>query len=132
MSNFARVTLVIGAVLLAAATGLGAYASHGLDAHLQPDALASFGIGVDYQFYHSLGLLVVALLIDRFPAASALKLSAILIVLGIVLFSGGVYASSLTGPRWIAHLAPVGGLSLIAAWLVAAYAAIRLTTTNAN
>lgn len=112
--------IAIAALFMAIATGLGAYASHGLDAILEPAALSSFKTAVDYQFVHALGLIGVAIYGERHPELKALVLAALLIALGIVLFCGGVYTSSLDGPDWIAGLAPAGGISLIIGWLVVA------------
>lgn len=121
-TSIARALISVAAVLMAIATGLGAYASHGLDSILEPDALSSFRTGVDYQFVHALGLIAIAIYGERHSDAKLLVLAGLLLTLGIVLFSGGVYSSSLDGPGWISSLAPTGGISLIAGWLVVAIA----------
>jgi uncharacterized membrane protein YgdD (TMEM256/DUF423 family) len=126
--KLARWLIAIAAVLLAAATGLGAVASHALASVLDPAALHSFETAVDYQFIHSLGLMAIAIYGERHPAAKALNAAAILLLAGIILFCGGVYTSSLDGPGWIAGLAPTGGVSLIVAWLVVGFAALRQLT----
>ena len=113
--------MAAAALLLALATALGAIASHALGGSLDADALHSFETAVQYQFIHSLGLLAVAILAERRPSRPLL-LGASLLLTGILLFCGGVYASSLDGPRWIARLAPAGGVILIAGWLLAAVA----------
>ena len=110
--------MAAAALLLALATALGAVASHALEGRLDADALHAFGTAVDYQFIHSLGLLAVAIYAAGQPPSKALGLAALLLLVGIVLFCGGVYASSLGGPRWIASVAPTGGVCLIAAWLI--------------
>ena len=119
-SDFARALMAVAALLMAVATGLGAYASHGLDAILEPAALSSFKTAVDYQFVHSLGLIGVAIYGERHPEVKGLILAGLLLLIGIILFCGGVYASSLDGPNWLASLAPAGGISLIIGWLVVA------------
>lgn len=119
-----RSLIAFAALLLAVATGLGAVASHGLGNVLDPDALRSFSTGVDYQFVHALGLLGLSIYGERQPAMRLLAAASLLIVAGIVLFCGGVYASSLGGPGWIAGLAPAGGVCLIVGWLVAAIAVL--------
>ena len=119
-THTARLVFAFAALMLAIATALGAIASHALDGVLDPGAIRSFETGVEYQFVHSLGLLALALWIDRGPPSRALGIAAILLAAGVVLFSGGVYASSLDGPGWIAALAPAGGISLITGWLVVA------------
>ena len=112
-----RVLMALAALLLALATALGAIASHALGASLDADALHSFETAVDYQFIHSLGLLAVLILAER-QRSRPLLIGVALLLAGILLFCGGVYASSLGGPRWIASVAPTGGVCLIAAWLI--------------
>jgi uncharacterized membrane protein YgdD (TMEM256/DUF423 family) len=124
-ATMSRALVMAAALLMAAATGLGAYASHGLDPLLGADALSAFRTAVDYQFFHALGLIGVALYGERHPAMKALPVAAILLLVGIAGFCGGVYSSSLDGPSWLSALAPAGGISLIAGWLVVAFAAAR-------
>ena len=117
--------IAIAAVLLALATGLGAWASHGLAARLDPGALASFETAVNYQFIHALGVLAIGIYAACTRATRLLMLAAALLAIGIVLFCGGVYTSSLDGPRAIAALAPTGGVSLIVGWLAVAVVVLR-------
>lgn len=109
--------MALAALFMSSATGLGAWASHGLAASLDPAALKAFETGVSYQFIHSLGLFAVAIYADRHKATKALGLAALVLLGGIVAFCGGVYASSLDGPGWIAMFAPAGGIGLILGWL---------------
>jgi uncharacterized membrane protein YgdD (TMEM256/DUF423 family) len=124
--------MAAAALLLAVATALGAVASHALEGRLDAEALHAFGTAVDYQFVHSLGLLALAIYAAGQKPSKALGLAALLLLAGILLFCGGVYASSLDGPRWIARLAPTGGVSLIAGWLLVAIALLHqaLRTTK--
>jgi uncharacterized membrane protein YgdD (TMEM256/DUF423 family) len=121
----ARTLMAFAALLLAVATALGAVASHALEGSLGPEALHSFETAVEYQFIHSLGLLAVAIYAERHAESKALRIAATLLLVGILLFCGGVYASSLDGPRLIARMAPTGGVSLIAGWLLVAFAVLR-------
>ena len=66
MHAAARWFLVVSALLLAVATGLGAWAAHGLEQVIEPAAVATFRTGVEYHFYHALGLLGVGVLINRY------------------------------------------------------------------
>jgi uncharacterized membrane protein YgdD (TMEM256/DUF423 family) len=121
----ARIFFAFAALLMAVATGLGAYASHGLDTVLDAGALGSFETAVQYQFIHSLGLIGIAIYGERHRETRWLSLAGLLLAIGILLFCGGVYASSLDGPGWLSSLAPTGGISLIAGWLVVAAALAR-------
>lgn len=117
MRPFNRYLAAWSALLLAIATALGAYASHGLPGALPPDALRVFETGVDYQFFHALGLLALAVLTQRIEESLALRAATLAVAVGVVLFCGGVYASSLGGPELVARAAPVGGTLLIVGWL---------------
>lgn len=123
--TLSRILIAIAAALLAAATGLGAVASHALQSALDAAELHAFETAVDYQFVHALGLLGLAIYGERRPGSRLLGVAGILLVAGIVMFCGGVYTSSLEGPGWISSLAPAGGSGLIVAWLVAAFAVLR-------
>jgi len=117
--RLAHVLIALGALLLAAATALGALASHGL-ASLDAASMSAFQTAVDYQLVHSLGLIAIAIFAERHPEARELAAAGLVLLAGIVLFCGGVYASSLGGPSWIAGLAPAGGIGLIVGWIAVA------------
>jgi len=114
-------TLAIAGLLLALATACGAFGAHALKAHLTPERLQLWETAVRYQFFQALGLLGVGLALRSLDAA-VLRHAALLIVVGIVLFSGSLYALSLGGPRALGVLTPVGGVAWIAGWLLFAYA----------
>jgi len=116
-----RILIGFAALLLATGTGLGAIASHALDTVLDAARLHAFETAVDYQLIHSVGLLALAAYAE-IRRSRWLAIAALLLAIGVPLFSGGVYVSSLGGPRWIAQLAPTGGVSLIVGWTIAAVA----------
>ena len=111
-------TLAIAGVLLALATVFGAFGAHGLKAHLSPDRLQIYETAVRYHFFHSLGLLGIGLALRNLDSGP-LRWAAVLIIAGIVLFSGSLYASTFGAPRLIGIVTPpLGGLALIAGWLL--------------
>lgn len=120
-----RIFIALGAVNAFVCVVLGALGAHWLKATLTADMLTSFQIGVQYHFYHAFGLILVGLAIDRFPQARTLKFARILMMTGIVLFSGTLYVVSLTGWRGMGMVAPLGGSSYMAGWLLFAYAALK-------
>jgi uncharacterized membrane protein YgdD (TMEM256/DUF423 family) len=124
MSPLPRLFLCSAAVLLLLATALGAYASHGLEGVLTPRALASLTTAVEYQFFHGLGLLAVAILADRYPHSSWLKLAGALFIAGVVLFCGSLYATTLAGLVALGPITPVGGIAFMGAWIALAVAAV--------
>lgn len=93
---------------------LGAFGAHALRARLEPAQLASWHTAVQYQLFHSVALLALAL----FANATGRSLGATpwLFAFGVLLFSGSIYALVLGAGRWLGPVTPVGGLLLIAGW----------------
>jgi uncharacterized membrane protein YgdD (TMEM256/DUF423 family) len=121
--NSARALATAG-LLLALATVCGAFGAHALKAHLAPERLSLWDTAVRYQFFQALGLVGVGLTM-RTLDGSLLHAAAILLVVGVVLFSGSLYALSLGAPRAVGLLTPIGGLAWIAAWLIYAWTVWR-------
>lgn len=107
-------------VLLALATIAGALGAHTLPAQWAPQRLAVYDTALRYQFYHSLGLLGIGVAL-RSAGAAQLRWAALLVIVGIVFFSGSLYALTLGAPRPVGVLTPIGGLALIGGWWVFAY-----------
>jgi uncharacterized membrane protein YgdD (TMEM256/DUF423 family) len=125
MNPLAKNILVTGGLLMALGIVAGAVGTHALRARLSPDALEIFETAVRYHLYNALGLLIIgAVALGATPPL--LRWSAWLIVAGIVLFSGALYAASLGAPRFIHILPPFGGLALIAGWILFAVAIWRV------
>jgi uncharacterized membrane protein YgdD (TMEM256/DUF423 family) len=121
--NSAR-TLAAAGVLLALATACGAFGAHALKTQLAPERLQLWETAVRYQFFQALGLLGIGLTLRVIPAA-ALRAAAALILAGVLLFCGSLYALSFGGPRLLGALTPLGGLAWIGGWLLFAYGAWR-------
>ena len=113
----ARKTLAIAGVLIALATILGAFGAHALKAHLSQDKLVVYETAVRYHFIHALGLLAMGVLL-RSVDGEMLRWSAALVLVGIVLFSGSLYLLTFGAPRFIGIITPLGGLALIAGWVL--------------
>jgi uncharacterized membrane protein YgdD (TMEM256/DUF423 family) len=109
-------TLAIAGILLALATMFGAFGAHALKAQLSPDRLQVYETAVRYHFFHALGLLGIGLTL-RFIDVAAVRWAAVLVIVGIVLFSGSLYALTFGAPRPLGIVTPVGGLALIAGWI---------------
>ncbi|MBD2082591.1 DUF423 domain-containing protein [Leptolyngbya sp. FACHB-17] len=122
-----RFFLSIGAILAAISVAGGAFASHALKGKLDDRALAVFETGARYQMYHAIALVLVALFISRTEFADPLlTASGIAFIVGIVLFSGSLYALSLSGVKWLGAVAPLGGTAFIVGWVCLAISAWRL------
>ena len=120
----ARKTLAIAGLLIALATALGAFGAHALKAHLSQDKLQVYETAVRYHFIHALGLLAIGVLL-RSLDGDLLRWSAALVLAGIVLFSGSLYLLTFGAPRLVGIITPVGGLALIAGWILFAITVLR-------
>ena len=108
--------LAVAGLLLALATVLGAFGAHALKAQLAPDRLQVYETAVRYHFLHALGLLGIGLTL-RFVPTAPVRWAAILVLVGVVLFSGSLYALTFGAPRPLGIVTPFGGLALIAGWI---------------
>ena len=117
--------MLLGALGCGLAVALGAFGSHSLKDVISADNLATFETGVRYQFYHSLGILAVALLWYRVRGIKLVGLAGWLFVAGIVFFSGSLYGLALTGIRVLGILTPLGGVAMIAGWVALALSGLR-------
>ncbi len=116
------VFLPLGALLGSLAVAVGAFGSHALQQSLTPQRQNTFEIGVRYQFYHAIALLVVGIVHLLQPDAVLLSVAGWLFTAGILCFCGSLYWLALGGPRWLGPVTPLGGLAFIAGWLLLAVA----------
>lgn len=138
--NSPRQWIILGAVLASLSVVLGAFGAHGLETKLKTlyadqtreiaglVVPASYKYAQDwitaarYQMYHAIGLILLGLVSSN-PATRSQILAAWSFVLGILLFSGSLYALVLTGQKWLGMVAPIGGLFMIIAWIAFAVGA---------
>jgi uncharacterized membrane protein YgdD (TMEM256/DUF423 family) len=123
-----RLWLLLGALNGFLSVAAGAFGAHALKARLGPDLLAVFETGARYHMYHALALLAVGLLAAVRPAgvpAGLLNGAGWAFLVGILLFSGSLYALALTGVRGLGAITPLGGLGFLAGWVLLALAALR-------
>lgn len=116
MKNIFAVLGSLGALL---GVALGAFGAHALKQTLSPEMLAVFETGVRYQMYHAFALFVVAWAVGNFPSVYFSR-AGWAFVAGIVLFSGSLYALTLTNIRIFGLVTPVGGVAFLAGWLLLA------------
>lgn len=125
MTQLTQLWMAIAALFGGLAVAAGAFGSHALKGQLSDRALAIFETGNRYQMYHALALLLVTGFIARSTAPQPwLTASAAAFVAGTILFSGSLYALSLTGVNWWGAVAPVGGTALMVGWGCLAIAAL--------
>ncbi|MEK7745358.1 MAG: DUF423 domain-containing protein [Elusimicrobiota bacterium] len=105
-----------GALFMLLGTALGAFGAHGLKDVLDAEMKAVFETGVRYQVYHALGLFAAAWVLERYASRLAVY-GGLCFIAGILLFSGSLYALSLSGLRRLGAITPLGGLLFLAGWL---------------
>jgi uncharacterized membrane protein YgdD (TMEM256/DUF423 family) len=120
-----RVFVMLAAFFGFTGVALGAFAAHGLKNKLSAEYLAVFQTGTHYQLIHALALLAVAVLSIYLPGR-LVNTAGWMFCLGIVLFSGSLYALTLTGISTLGIITPFGGLSFLAGWLCLGVAAWRM------
>ena len=121
----ARTFLALGALAMLLAVALGAFGAHALRERITPELLAVYRTGVEYHFYHALGLLAVGLASMRLPESKWLRASGWLMAAGIVVFSGSLYGLALTGVRSLGAVTPFGGVAFLVAWALFALAVLK-------
>lgn len=113
-----KLFLQLGGIIGALSVVIGAFGAHGLkDYLLKTERLEVFETAVKYQFYHVFALIVVALLMDSYDQ-KLLTYSGFSFLAGIVVFSGSLYALIGTQITKFGAVTPIGGLLLIAGWVL--------------
>jgi uncharacterized membrane protein YgdD (TMEM256/DUF423 family) len=120
-----RLFFFLGSASAGIAVALGAFGAHALKARLTAEMLAVYETGVRYQMLHALALLAVAWASTRWPTSVAVTAGGWLFVAGTVLFSGSLYALSLSGVRGLGAVTPIGGVAWLIGWACLAWAAGR-------
>lgn len=121
-----KLFLIIGAVLGFLAVALGAFGAHGLEGKLSEKALTNWGKAVDYQMFHTVAIVAVAILLGKFEGSNLFASSGWLFLAGIILFSGSLYIYSLTGVKTLAMITPIGGLAFLVGWVLLGIGAMKL------
>ncbi len=121
--------IIIACVFGILAVILGAFGAHGLKKLISAEQLAVWETAVQYQFYHTLGMLFLATF-SRFKSR-AINAASWFFTFGILLFSGSLYLMatkdllSVTYPGFLGPLTPVGGLFFILGWLSLLIATVK-------
>ena len=115
----------LGSIFAAITVILGAFAAHALKEKLSAYSLSIFETGVRYQFYHSIAIILAAVIYKEYPSKRIVSAS-VLFTCGIFLFSGSLYILALNeSSRWLGAITPFGGVCFIAGWLLLAFSALK-------
>jgi len=122
MTNL-KLIISLASVLLAVGVIAGAFGAHALKNTLSPERMETWQTAVQYHVWHALGLLLIALIASHFQID--IRWVSILLLGGILIFSGSLYALCLSGISWLGAITPIGGAAFIAGWLLLAYKALK-------
>lgn len=119
----AQIFVSLAAVLGGLSVAAGAFAAHGLKEKISERSLEIFDTAARYQMYHALALLLIALLISRTASPQPILVATgWLFIIGVGIFSGSLYALSVTGWNKLGAITPLGGVALIIGWGILAVA----------
>lgn len=119
-----KVFLLIGAIFGFLAVALGAFGAHGLEEKITEKALKNWEKAVHYQMFHTVALLVVALLIDKIQSTQ-LMTAGWFFIIGVILFSGSLYLYASTGQKFLAMITPFGGVAFLVGWVFLGYVVVK-------
>ncbi|MFZ6692153.1 DUF423 domain-containing protein [Undibacterium sp. SXout20W] len=122
--------IVFAALNMLVAVAAGAFGAHGLKTVLSVDMLTIWQTAVHYQMVHALGLFGLGILMAQWSGARLLARAAVLMLVGIVIFSGSLYVLALTGITWLGAITPIGGLAFLLSWSMLAWCAYRRQSSN--
>ncbi|WP_246943782.1 DUF423 domain-containing protein [Bacillus pinisoli] len=120
-----KLFILLGSINAFIAVALGAFGAHGLEGKISERMVEVWKTGVLYHIFHALGLLFIAFLVDKFPNATSFTWAGWIMFIGILFFSGSLYALSTTGIKFFGPITPLGGLAFLIAWVLVAVGALR-------
>lgn len=119
--------IIVGAINAALAVALGAFGAHALKDRLSERYLAIWETAVQYQMFHAVGLVAIGILMSAslLGPSTVLNWAGYLLLAGIIIFSGSLYALSLSGIGILGAITPIGGVAFIVGWILLIVAAVR-------
>ncbi|WP_456277390.1 DUF423 domain-containing protein [Bacillus sp. AK128] len=120
-----KLFILLGSINAFIAVALGAFGAHGLEGKVSERMLEVWKTGVTYHMFHALGLFIIAILIGKFPNVASFTWAGWIMFVGILFFSGSLYALSTTGIKFFGPITPLGGLAFLIAWVLVAVGAMR-------
>jgi uncharacterized membrane protein YgdD (TMEM256/DUF423 family) len=123
-----QTSLLLGVLSALTGVAFGAFGAHGLKTIITPELLTVYQTGVTYQMWHALGLILIALLQQNDYKSKLLNWAVWLMFVGIVLFSGSLYALAILDIKALGMITPFGGVCFLIAWLLLAVYALNKKT----
>ncbi len=116
--------ITLGAALAFFAVAFGAFGAHALKESLTAYSLGIYHTAVNYQMWHAIGLIIIGMIYQLKPS-NLLRKAAWFMLAGIIIFSGSLYALSLSDMKVLGAITPIGGVCFLIAWLLLAYASFK-------
>jgi uncharacterized membrane protein YgdD (TMEM256/DUF423 family) len=124
MNQTTKQFLLLGTILMALAVCLGAFGAHGLKKIVSAEMLTVYQTGIQYQFYHALGLCVVAF-ISHIHDTKWVKIAGNIMFVGVIIFSFSLYVLVLLDIKWLGAITPIGGVLMVISWTVLAWSILK-------
>jgi len=124
VNTISKKFLIMACLLMATAVSLGAFGAHGLKKIISVDMLVIYQTGVQYQFYHALGLLGVAF-IAHINSTKLVNIAGNLMFTGVLIFSGSLYLLVILNLKWLGAVTPIGGVLMVVSWVLLAWSIFR-------
>lgn len=118
-----KVFVALGSIMAFLGVGVGAFGAHTLKGVLG-DQADVYETGVHYHLIHALGIVLIGILVERFPGA-LMNWAGWLLFIGILLFSGSLYVLSITKVSVVGAITPIGGVAFLAGWLLVVIAVLK-------
>ncbi len=124
-----NIWLMIGAIGAALAVSTGAFGAHILEPIVSKSVFITYQKAVRYQMYHSIGLIIVALISSQ-PPTKTVNIAGWCFLIGMVSFSGSLYLIVFTGFSWLGAITPIGGVLFVIGWISLAFSGFRDKTVK--
>ncbi|WP_431088693.1 DUF423 domain-containing protein [Paenibacillus sp. 8b26] len=120
-----KILLVLGCIMMFLAVVLGAFGAHALKKRLSADMMSIFQTGIQYHIAHGLGLILLGVVAGNWVHSSLIVTAGWVMLAGILLFSGSLYALSLSGVKKLGAITPIGGVAFLASWVLVIVAVVQ-------
>ncbi|AET61196.1 DUF423 domain-containing protein [Paenibacillus terrae] len=120
-----KVLLLLGCIMMFLAVVLGAFGAHALKKRLSADMMSIFQTGIQYHIAHGLGLILLGVVAGNWVHSSLIVTAGWVMLAGILLFSGSLYALSLSGLKKLGAITPIGGVAFLTSWVLVIVAVIQ-------
>lgn len=113
-----KLFVALGSINMLLSVALGAFGAHGLKSKISSEMLSVYQTGVHYHMIHALGLIFIGILSEKLGGTPLTAWTGWLMFAGIVLFSGSLYALSISDVKILGAITPLGGVAFIVSWLL--------------